>query len=158
MKNESSNYDHDDFLVPKSRKGVELGSGEIPSHFGLYDYNQYIWDCNITKEMYRSLSYYAARFNWENRSPCIASMQRMANDIKLNRKYLKKPLEDLQKYGWVKVQKGKKNVYYVTPLIGREVPGEKWKEPEHKKTQLLRDNGIDEEYPEISFDTPSWDV
>lgn len=65
MKNGSSNFDYDDVLLPKSRKGVELGSGEIPRHFSLYDYNQYVWDCNMTKEMYRSLSYYAARFNWK---------------------------------------------------------------------------------------------
>lgn len=141
----------DEELLPKSRKGVALGSGPIPRNFSLYDYNQLIWDCNITYEMQRSLAYYAARFNWENRKPCKASLERMGNDLKINRKYLRQPLRDLQRYGWVKVQKGKNGIYLVTPLIGIEVPGENWRHPNAKQKQLLSDNGIEEEFPYVSF-------
>ena len=143
--------DLEEELLPKSRKGVVLGSGPIPRHFSLYDYNQLIWDCNITYEMQRSLAYYAARFNWETRKPCKASLARMGNDLKVSRKYLSPPLKDLQKYGWVKVQKGKNGLYLVTPLIGHEVPGESWRHPDVKKKQLLIDNGIEEEFPDVSF-------
>ena len=132
-------------LLPKSRKGIELGSGEIPRHFGLYDYNMFVYDCQMTPEMQRSLLYYASRFNWENRKPCTASLQRMSNDLKVGRKYLKQPLEDLQAYGWVTFTRGRKNTYLVTPRIGREVPGELWRDPEHKRSQLLYDNGLSED-------------
>ena len=141
----------DGVLLPKSRKGVELGYGAIPRHFSLYDYNQFVWDCNITHEMQRSLLYYAARFNWENRKACRASLLRMANDLKVGRKYLAQALQDLERYGWVTVTRGYKGLKLVTPMIGFEVPGKNWREPIAKQKQLLNDNGVDDEYPDVFF-------
>lgn len=136
-----------DVLLPKSRT-VSLGAGEIPGNMNLWDYNYYVYDCLMTSGMVRSLIYYASRFNWDNREPCFVSLQRMANDLKVGRKYLKQHLLDLEECGWVKVEgdRGDKNVFLVTPMIGYEVPAARWKEPKAKKQQLDRDNSSTSSY------------
>lgn len=138
-----STTENDVVLLPKSR-AVDLGSGEMPREMNLWDYNYLVYDSLITSEMQRSLLYYASRFNWETRSPCFVSLQRMANDLKVGRKYLKKHLLELERFGWVKVaeERGDNNVFVITPMIGYEVPGENWKEPKAKIKQLKRDNGL----------------
>jgi hypothetical protein len=137
-------------LLPKSRT-VPLGYGEIPPDMNLWDFNYYVYDCLIPYTMQRSLLYYASRFNWETREPCYVSFQRMANDLKVGRKYLKEPLMKLEQYGWVRVEedRGDNNVFIVTPLIGHEVPEEKWKERTAKKKQLTRDNSKSSRYKRV---------
>lgn len=127
-------------LLPKSRK-APLGSGKLPPEFGLTDFLYLMYDCHLTKEMKRTLIYYASRFNWTERLPTYVSLSRAANDLHVGRKYLSNDLKELEKWGWVSVAwKNSTQTYAVSVQIGNEIEGLNWMETESKKKQIAEQN------------------
>ncbi len=127
-------------LLPKSRK-AQLGSGKLPSDFGLTDFLFLMYDCHLSKEMKRTLMYYASRFNWKDRLPTYVSLSRAANDLHVGRKYLSNDLKELEKWGWVSIEwKNNTQTYAVSVQIGQEIQGLKWMEAESKTKQLAEQN------------------
>lgn len=129
-----------DVLLPKSRK-VPLGSGRLPSDFGLTDYLFLVYDCRLPKELKRTLMYFASRFNWKKRLPSFVSLVRASNDLDVGRKYLGENLQDLETWGWVSLKVNNKNqTYEVTLQIGREDETLRWKDIGGKNKQLAEQN------------------
>lgn len=122
--------------TPKSRI-VPLGTGQIPASMALHDYNYFVYDCLLPKEMKRVLLYYATRFNWKSHSGTWVSLSRAANDLGVGRKYIALALWQLRDLGWLEVEALETHsTYFVTILIGEEVKNLKWREPRAKLKQL----------------------
>lgn len=132
----------EDELIPKSRK-VPLGSGELPPNMSWMDYNYLVYDTRLTSPMKRSLLYYASRFNWVKRDGTWISLQRMANDLCVERKALGIALKELIKHDWVSAKKDKRGNFRVTIRVGNEIPELRWKEPQNKTTQIRREYGLE---------------
>lgn len=127
-------------LLPKSRQ-VPLGSGKIPSDFGLTDYLYLVYDCRLPKEMKRTLIYFATRFNWKYHRATFVSLTRAANDLGVGRKYIGNDLKNLEKWGWVSTKKNyKTQTFEVTVEIGTEFEDLNWPEEAAKAKQLAEQN------------------
>lgn len=136
-----------DEYIPKSRK-VALGSGSIPGWMNQFDYMELVYGSLLSNGEKHVLGYLALRFNFADGRETRMGTRRAANDLHMSRNTFCKYRDQLEQKKWITRRSGGFNEPdRITLLIGLEDPNLKWKDPVAKRTQLDREQRLENDKP-----------